>query len=245
MPSDKMFKKAFPGLDEREVLEYMDRLLAIIERQKPEFAKREGQERDGYHEFLVHRMRKSLEREGMRLKRERRRRKIILACVPLVCLLAVLACGHFWIGGAKVTGDSMSPFLRSGDIVIYSRRTESYERGMLVVCDVDGTRIVKRIAAIPGDFVQVERNGRVRVERDGERTEGETDSAELSLEGQAPSGEKLEIVPQQVRLKEHEYFLLGDNREMSVDSRTARIGPVEARRIEGRVLFVIRAVEGT
>ena len=242
MPSDRMFRKTFPGLDEREVLEYMDRLLAIIEGQKQENPQRKGERRESHHEFLVYRMRKSLEREGRRLCRERRRRKVLLGIVPLACLLAVLAGGRFWMGAAKVTGESMSPFLRSGDVVIYSRRVESYERGALVVCDIDGTLIVKRTAAIPGDFVQVEESGRVRIESDGEMREAEGASAEASAARQSSSGMSLEIVPRQIRLKGSEYFLLGDNREMSVDSRTARIGPVDAGRIEGRVLFVIRRV---
>jgi len=241
MSSERMFKKAFPGLEEGEVLDYMDRLLSVIESQQ-----RFEEEKRG--NGLVRQMRMDLEREKRRLNKEKRRRRILLCICPLLCLASVLLCGRLWVGAAQVTGDSMTPFLRTGDLAIYSRRSESYQRGELVVCNIDGTRIVKRIAAVSGDFVQVKEDGRVRIESGQGTAPGDEDGKALEKPPQEDEAEKpnsgadLEIVPQQLRLKEDEYFLLGDNREMSVDSRTARIGPVKGEQIEGRVLLVIRAI---
>lgn len=218
MPSDRMFKKALFGLAEDEVLDYMDRLLAVIERQKS------GSERG--REFLICQMREDLALEAGRLRRERMIRRLLFAVCPILLALAVFGVTCRWYGIAEVTGDSMSPALRTGDLVIYSRRKEPYNRGDLVVCDVENTRIVKRAAGIPGDCVKLDGDGRVRIESGGGQGHGKN-----------PGGP-----PLQISLGSDEYFLLGDNRDLSVDSRDVRIGPVKWEHIEGRVLFMIRAI---
>ena len=205
------------------MLDYMDRLLTVIEKQKS----RSRQGGDNY-EFLIGQMREDLEQEAQSLKRERARRRLLLLACPVLLLASLLVIGNLWFGMAEVTGDSMSPFLKAGDLVVYGRRKEVYDRGDLVVCDIDGTRIVKRAAAVPGDLVKMDGTGRVRIENARETLQVGTEEERL---------------PSQVRLGEDEYFLLVDNRDMSVDSRDARIGPVERDRIAGPVVLVIRQIK--
>ena len=225
MSSDKMFKKALFGLKEEEVLDYMDRLLAVIERQKERYA---AGGRNGKHEFLVSQMRNDLAKEARRLRRRRRLERTVLVLCPILFLTALFCMVHFWAGAAEVTGDSMSPSLRAGDLVVYSRKKEAYRRGDMVVCDVEGTRIVKRVAGVPGDCVRLDGSGRVMIEQG-------VGNERIPVAGN-------EGLPTEIFLREKEYFLLGDNRDRSVDSRDVRIGPVEWGKIEGRVLFVMRAV---
>ena len=130
----------------------------------------------------------------------------------------------------------MSPALKAGDFVIYEKGQKAYERGELVVCDLEGIRIIKRVAAVPGDIIRQDESGTVKITssreewRDGISTELPENGA-----GRLPS---------RIFLNQDEYFLLGDNRELSVDSRESRIGPVGKERIEGKVLLIIRPAAG-
>lgn len=225
MGSDRMFKTALYGVAEEEVLEYMDRLLAVIEHQQSKCRETErGSE--GNQEFLIRQMRKDLSEEFKRHRKSHRRRCAVMVVCPLLCIALLSAFCWFRMGIAGVTGDSMSPALKPGDLVVYSRETGAYCRGNLVVCDVEGIRIIKRVAGVPGDIVKQDESGKVRIINGLEEWKAEVQS-----------------VPQEIFLKKDEYFLLGDNRDMSVDSRDERIGPVPKARIEGKVLLVIRMAD--
>ena len=219
MGSDRMFQTALWGVDEDEVLEYMDRLLAVIEHQQTS--------REGNREFLIRQLRKDLSAEFQRHRKKRKRRYVLMAVCPLLCIVLVNAFCWFRIGVAGVTGDSMSPALKPGDLVIYSRESGEYSRGDMVVCDVEGIRIIKRVAGIPGDIVKQDENGKVRI-----------------LNGLNEWKADRQSMPQEIFLNRDEYFLLGDNRDMSVDSRDERIGPVPGERIEGRAWIVVRRIDG-
>ena len=222
MGSDRMFKTALWGVEEEAVLEYMDRLLAVIEHQQARGEEREPG-REGNQEFLIRQLRKDVSVEFQRHKKNRRRRYLMMAACPLVCIILLTAFFWFYMGVAGVTGDSMNPSLKPGDFVVYSRERGGYSRGDMVVCDVDGIRIIKRVAGIPGDIVRQDEGGKVRI------INGVN---EWKADGQS--------VTQEIFLNKDEYFLLGDNRDMSVDSRDERIGPVERKRIKGRARIVIR-----
>lgn len=219
MGSDRMFQTALWGVDEDGVLEYMDRLLAVIEHQQTS--------RDGNREFLIRQLRKDLSSEIQRHRKNRKCRYVLMAVCPLLCIALVTAFCWFRIGVAGVTGDSMSPALKPGDLVIYSRESGEYGRGDLVVCDVEGIRIIKRVAGIPGDIVKQDENGKVRI-----------------LNGLKEWKADRQSMPRELFLNRDEYFLLGDNRDMSVDSRDERIGPVQKDRIEGRAWLVVRRIAG-
>lgn len=220
-----MFKTALWGVEEEEVLDYMDRLLGVIEHQRNRY----GEAESGEHRFLIRQLRKDLTSEFHAHKKRRKRRYLFLGICPLLCLAAFLLSCRLWIGAAQVTGESMSPSLRTGDVVIYRRGKGEYRHGEMVVCDVEGVQIIKRVAGVPGDIVRQDDRGNVRIV-DG------IGGAQSLIAEKAGS---------QMFLNKDEYYLLGDNREQSVDSRDERIGPVEKRRIKGRVWMVIRfAKEG-
>lgn len=228
MRPERMFKTVLLGVEEEEVLIYMDRLLAVIERQRE---KQDGGARKD-HEFLLHQMRKDLDREFQGYRRRRTCRYILIGLCPILCLVLILFFCCFQTGMARVTGDSMSPSLKTGDLVFYHRNQRAYERGEMVVCDVEGIRIVKRVAGVPGDIIRQNENGTVRITSSLEERRG--GGMEIPSAGGGPA--------QQIFLKQDEYFLLGDNRDLSVDSRDERIGPVLKERIEGSVFLIIRNV---
>lgn len=143
----------------------------------------------------------------------------------IVLLVAVFALFRFVIGLSVVGGDSMVPRLLDKDIVVYSRLSRDYQPGDIIAMRVpSGEYYVKRVIALGGDTVEV-RNGRIRVngvEIDDPWGYGET----LAERGTV-------IYPYLVR--EGNVFVLGDNRRVSMDSRT--FGEVNLRQIRGKILL--------
>ena len=82
---------------------------------------------------------------------------------------------------------------------------------------------MKRVIGLPGETVQII-GGLVYI--DGAPLEDESGLGQVSLAGRAGSP---------ITLGEDEYFLLGDNRDSSEDSRFANVGNVKADQIQGKV----------
>ncbi|MCR5149862.1 MAG: signal peptidase I [Clostridiales bacterium] len=129
-----------------------------------------------------------------------------------------------------ISGTSMLPNLRDNDRVVLSAVNFSINRGDIVVVTmpwVDDVPIVKRVIAVGGDRVDIDfETGAVRV--NGERL-NETyinTPTNLSYDVRFP-----------VTVKEGELFLLGDNRNNSLDSRSREIGMVDENYVEGKVII--------
>src|SRR5688572_5951153 len=139
--------------------------------------------------------------------------------------LAVIARATL-ITSYRVCGASMREALQDGDrILVCDIRwlTDGPAVGDTIVAEVEHEVLVKRVAAGPGDSVGM-LGGRLL--RNG-RAVREDIPAELDTADTFPA----------VRLGPDEYFLLGDNRRVSVDSR--EFGPVHGRQLLGRVLLRI------
>ncbi len=132
---------------------------------------------------------------------------------------------RFGIGFSVVGGDSMSPTLQDGEIVMYLRIVPAYRPGDIISMRVPaGDYYVKRIVAVGGDSVTVA-DGQVLV--NGEAQEawnrwGETQPETATV-----------IYPYAVG--EGNVFVLGDNRPVSKDSRF--FGEVRLRQIQGKILL--------
>ena len=129
---------------------------------------------------------------------------------------------------ANVYGNSMAPFLNEGDCVLVNR--VSYLIGKPKRFDVVVFRYrnsertyIKRIVGLPGETIQIV-NGVVMV--NGENLEEPTERDLILESGRA-------VNP--VLLGNNEYFLLGDNRNNSSDSRNTDIGNVKKSELIGRV----------
>ena len=126
-----------------------------------------------------------------------------------------------------MTGSSMKPVLESGDVVLINRL--AYDVGKPVRFDVvvferEGQQPgIKRIIGLPGETVQI-KNGSVYI--NGELLNAENGLAEATIAG---------AVEYPVELGDDEYFLLGDNRESSEDSRFSGIGNIKRENLIGRV----------
>ena len=143
-----------------------------------------------------------------------------------ILFIAMLAVFRFVAGVSVVKGDSMLPTLKDGELTAYVRIVPEYRRGDIVSVRMpSGEYYVKRIIAVGGDTVDV-RDGRLYVngkELDEPYAQGETQLPENGIE-----------VPYTVEAGK--VFVVGDNREVSVDSRT--FGAVLTKEVQGRLLFV-------
>lgn len=127
----------------------------------------------------------------------------------------------------KVAGQSMAPLLRGDDVVLMDRLAYDFgkpERFDVVVFEREDRKSnIKRVIGLPGEVVQIT-DGIIYI--DGQRLE-----AEDGLDAAVLAG----IAENPVTLGEDEYFLLGDNRDGSEDSRFANMGNIKRDQIQGKI----------
>lgn len=123
----------------------------------------------------------------------------------------------------QVNGMSMAPTLREGEIVIL-HQTKNIEKGDMMGFYYGGKVLLKRAIGSAGDYIDIDQEGNIYV--NGEMLE------EPYLEKKGLGRCELDF-PYQV--PEGMIFVLGDNREVSLDSRIRAIGCVESSQIVGKV----------
>lgn len=152
----------------------------------------------------------------------------------------------------KVDGNSMTNTLMDGEIMLVSKldyRFGEMERGDVVVCRYPGrlqgsvnlgaaismethTLFVKRLVGLPGDTLWIA-NGKLYV------------NGEEVADPEKMASKPRDMMP--VTLGRDEYFVVGDNRYTSHDSRSGDVGPISANAIMGKVkcvLFPLNAIRG-
>lgn len=153
--------------------------------------------------------------------------------IILVCLLALVIVFYFG-RQVKNSGDSMRPAVLDGDIVLVNRMiydASKPKRGDIIIFKPNGNEnarsYIKRIIGLPGETVQI-KDGEIYI--DGEKLEEKYETTAIEDAGTAS---------EEITLDGDEYFVLGDNRRNSEDSRMADIGNVKRSEIEGKAWFVL------
>ena len=152
--------------------------------------------------------------------------------IVIIALLKVVPIRYFLFQPFFVRGQSMEPAFENGDYLIIdeiSYRFRSPQRGEVVVFKYPqnpSQRYIKRIVGLPGETVEIEAGSVIIFNWEGSQILDESDYLPASI--QTPGDIRLS-------LDEDEYFVLGDNRVSSADSR--RWGPLPKENIVGRVLF--------
>lgn len=159
-----------------------------------------------------------------------------LCNLPKVYILAIymvigIALGLFVnstiLTKAEVSGDSMIPTYYDGDTVIVNRLMTPERGDLVVVLEDTGKYVIKRIVGIPGDEIQI-KEGLVFIN-------GKYYKEDYIYENNTDyNGGLAEEV---IQLGTDEYFILGDNRTVSKDSRD--IGPVTRDQVIGVVMLSI------
>ena len=144
--------------------------------------------------------------------------KSTIYTLVVVAAFAVLV-ATLWMPVLQIYGSSMTPTIDEGQIVI-SIKGKIFEQGDLVAFYIGNKLLVKRIIACPSDYVLVDENGTELYEPYvSEKSFGECD---IEYPYQVPDSK---------------YFLMGDHRETSVDSRVSVVGCIPEEQIVGKIVF--------
>ncbi len=153
----------------------------------------------------------------------------IVSWVTDIIVVAAIACFTVYAFGTQipVSGSSMHPALETDNVVLMNRLIYDYQSpdrfDVVVFQREDGKMNVKRVIGLPGETVQI-KNGQIYI--DGQLLKEEGETSRITSAG---------LAEHPVKLGEEEYFLLGDNRDSSEDSRFANVGNVKKENIIGKV----------
>ena len=168
-----------------------------------------------------------LKAELGRVKYKRRYINVFKSTVYTLVVVAAFAVlvATLWMPVLQIYGSSMTPTIDEGQIVI-SVKGKNFEQGDLVAFYIGNKLLVKRIIACPSDYVLVDENGTVFVNGTElyEPYVSEKSFGECDIE-----------YPYQV--PDSKYFLMGDHRETSVDSRVSVVGCIPEEQIVGKIVF--------
>ena len=166
------------------------------------------------------------------LKRERYKFRFVRVLKSTVYTLIVVAAfavlvATLWMPVLQIYGSSMTPTLDEGQIVL-SVKSRDFKQGDLVAFYIGNKILVKRVIAGPADMVSISEDGTVRVNSVNldepyvsEKALGECD---LDFPYQVP---------------ESRYFLMGDHRETSIDSRSSAVGCVAEEQVVGKIVYCV------
>ena len=176
---------------------------------------------------------KQVETERKRYRRQKAYNKALSGTIYVLTIVAAVAVliATLVLPVLQIEGKSMEPTLVNGDIVLLTK-TVNFERGELCGFSWNNKLLIKRVIGIPGDWIEIDTDGTVYL--NGEMLE-EPYAQQLSM------GECDLEFPFQV--PQEQYFVLGDMRESSIDSRNTLIGCVEKDQILGKVFFRIWPVK--
>ena len=168
-----------------------------------------------------------LEAELERYRYKNRYGRVLRSTVYALVVVAAVAVlvATLWMPVLQIYGSSMTPALEDGEIVL-SVKDATPDAGDVVAFYYNNKVLVKRVIGHPGDWIDLKDDGTVTL--NGETLE------EPYLEETA-FGEVTIDLPYQV--PEEKYFVLGDHRSVSVDSRNQAVGCVAEDQIVGKIVF--------
>lgn len=168
-----------------------------------------------------------LDMERRRLRYKRRYNRTLRSTVAILIVVAALAvlAATLWMPVLRVYGSSMAPTLHNGEILV-SVKTKDFSSGDIIAFYHGNKLLIKRYIAGPSDYVNVDEDGNVSVNGmlldepyPAEKAYGEAD---IEFPYQVP---------------DQRYFVIGDNRSVSIDSRSSIVGCIAEDQIVGKVVF--------
>lgn len=154
-----------------------------------------------------------------------------LYSLAVVAAVAILI-ATLWIPVLRITGSSMTPTMSDGEFVA-AVKTDHFKTGDIIAFYYNNKILVKRVIALEGDWVDIDKEGNVSVNGNvlnepylEEKSLGE---CTIQLPYQVPDGKT---------------FVMGDDRPVSLDSRTSVIGSVGKEQVLGRIVFRLWPLSG-
>ena len=170
-----------------------------------------------------------IRKERARLRHKSRYSRTLRSTIAILVVVAAVAVlvATLWMPVLRIYGSSMAPTLNDGQIVI-SLKTTDFKTGDIAAFYYGNKLLIKRYIAGASDWVNIDEDGTVSVNG--------VELDEPYLAEKAFGQTNIEL-PYQVPDKR--YFLMGDNREASVDSRNTAVGCASDDQIVGKVVFCI------
>lgn len=157
-----------------------------------------------------------------------RKKKIVVASVIAGVFVFLIVLFQF-VGFAVIDGASMTPSLSEHDFIIYWKHPGEITREEVILSRAAGYQnqiIAKRVIGLPGDIVEVDSQGKVLLN-------GEPYNETKAIYGEAQIAGDV-LFP--IEVGQNRYFVLGDNRAVSVDSRVSMVGQIAEKDILGEVI---------
>lgn len=170
---------------------------------------------------------------------ERKKRSVLSICLEILIYVVVAAVvmttvPRYLLSRVSVDGASMQNTLHDGDQLLAERvsvRTGKIDRFDIIFFHPHGVEdddiFIKRVIGMPGERVRID-EGIIYI-----------NDAPISESFGAEEIEHPGLASETIFLGEDEYFVMGDNRNNSTDSRSPSVGNVKLQNIEGVVLFRI------
>ena len=170
---------------------------------------------------------KEIQSERKRIRRKDYYKQALRGTVAVLLVVAAVAVliATLFLPILQISGDSMSPTLEHDEIVVLLK-TKKFERGDLIGFYYQGKILLKRVIALPGDEVAIDADGNVYVNgqllEEPYVTEKGLGDCDLEFPYQVPGTS---------------YFVMGDRRSNSVDSRNSVVGSIAQEDIIGKVFI--------
>ena len=170
---------------------------------------------------------RQVETERKRYRRQKAYNKALGGTIYVLTIVAAVAVliATLVLPVLQIEGTSMEPTLSTGDIVLLTKMTR-FDHGDLCGFTWNNKLLIKRVIGLPGDWIEMDTDGNIYL--NGEKLDEpyvqQKDFGECDLE-----------FPFQV--PQEQYFVVGDMRESSIDSRNSLIGCIPKDQIVGKIFF--------
>lgn len=157
-------------------------------------------------------------------------KEVLNISIYILVILVLTYCAVVFVGQrTSVIGSSMEPTLSDGDNLIVDKITYRFQepkRFDIIVFPYQYTKntyYIKRIIGLPGEKIRIDEEGKIYIN-------GEVLEENYGKEVIVDAG----LVAEEITLADDEYFVMGDNRNDSADSRFLSVGNIRRESIMGR-----------